>query len=106
MDTAPYQNDLSRRLLMALLPYDDRDGVIWLDGKLVQWREARVHVLIHSLHYGSAVFEGERVYGGRIFKLTEHSTRMRRSAQLLGYEVPWSVEEIDRASNEVVARNK
>ena len=90
---------------MGLLPYDDRDGVIWLDGKLVPWREARVHVLSHSLHYGSAAFEGERVYNGKVFKLTEHSRRLVRSCQLLGYESPYSPEEYERATNEVVSRN-
>jgi len=74
---------------VGLLPYDDRDGVIWLDGEWVPWREARVHVLVHSLHYGSAAFEGERVYNGRVFKLTEHSRRLVRSCQLLGYESPY-----------------
>lgn len=90
---------------MSALPLDDRDGVIWLDGSLVPWREAKLHVLSHSLHYGSAVFEGERVYHGRIFKLHEHSQRLRRSSELLGYELPYSVEEIEQASQTVVAQN-
>lgn len=90
---------------MSALPLDDRDGVIWLDGSLVPWREAKLHVLSHSLHYGSAVFEGERVYHGRIFKLREHSQRLRRSSELLGYELPYSVEEIEQASQTVVAQN-
>jgi branched-chain amino acid aminotransferase len=89
-----------------LLPFDDRDGVIWMDGKLVPWREARAHVLAHSLHYGSAAFEGERVYNGKVFKLAEHSRRLVRSCQLLGYESPYSAEEYERAANEVVARNE
>ncbi|MBI3822562.1 MAG: branched-chain amino acid aminotransferase [Planctomycetes bacterium] len=84
---------------------DDRDGVIWLDGKLVPWREAKLHVLTHSLHYGNAVFEGERVYGGHVFKINEHSTRLLRSAELLGYQLPFSAEELNRATREVVARN-
>jgi branched-chain amino acid aminotransferase len=91
---------------VALLPYDDRDGVIWFDGKLVPWREARLHVLSHSLHYGSAAFEGERVYNGKVFKLREHDERLVRSCQLLGYEIPYSPEELDRATNEVIARNE
>jgi len=86
-------------------PYDDRDGWIWLDGKLVPWREANIHVLTHALHYASAVFEGQRAYGGKVFKLTEHSERLRKSAEILGFELPWSVEEIDAACNEVLKAN-
>jgi branched-chain amino acid aminotransferase len=82
--------------------YDDRDGWIWIDGKMVPWREANVHVLTHALHYASSVFEGQRAYGGEIFKLSEHSARLRKSAELLGFELPWSVEEIDAACNEVL----
>jgi len=82
--------------------YDDRDGQIWFDGRLVPWREAEVHVLTHALHYASSVFEGQRAYGGEIFKLTEHSTRLRKSAALLGFEIPWSVDEIDAACREVL----
>ena len=85
--------------------YDDRDGWIWLDGKLVPWREANIHVLTHALHYASSVFEGQRIYGGRIFKLSEHSQRLRRSAELLGFTLPWSVEEIDAACNQVREAN-
>jgi len=85
--------------------FDDRDGWIWIDGKMVPWREANVHVLTHALHYASSVFEGERAYGGVIFKLSEHSARLRKSAELLGFELPWSVEEIDAACNEVVKAN-
>ncbi|MHA1538458.1 MAG: branched-chain amino acid aminotransferase [Alphaproteobacteria bacterium] len=88
---------------MSLIPFDDRDGEIWLDGKLVPWREASAHVLTHGLHYASSVFEGERVYGGEIFKLTEHSQRLIRSAEILGFEIPYSVAEIDQASRDAVA---
>jgi branched-chain amino acid aminotransferase len=88
---------------MTLVPFDDRDGKIWFDGQLVDWRAAKVHVLTHALHYASCVFEGERVYGGRIFKLVEHSGRLLRSARLLGFEIPWTREEIDAACNSVVA---
>jgi len=87
------------------LNYDDRDGWIWFDGKLVPWREANVHVLTHALHYASSVFEGQRAYGGVIFKLSEHSARLRNSASILGFELPWSVEEIDAACNEVIKAN-
>ena len=69
------------------------------------WREANVHVLTHALHYASSVFEGQRAYGGEIFKLTEHSERLRKSAELLGFEIPWRVEEIDAACREVLAAN-
>jgi len=85
--------------------FDDRDGWIWLDGALVPWREAEVHVLTHALHYASSVFEGQRAYNGTIFKLTEHSERLRRSAQLLGFELPWSTQDIDDACNEVLKAN-
>ncbi len=88
---------------MSLIPFDDRDGEIWLDGKLVPWREANAHILTHGLHYASAVFEGERVYGGEIFKLTEHSERLVRSAGILGFEIPFSVADLDRACRDVVA---
>lgn len=87
---------------MAIIPFDDRDGVIWFDGALVPWREAKVHVLTHGLHYASCVFEGERVYNGSVFKLTEHSERLAKSAELLGFQIPWSVAEIDAATNLVV----
>lgn len=88
---------------MPILPFDDRDGVIWYDGALVPWREARLHVLTHGLHYASSVFEGERVYGGKVFKLTEHSERLVASGRILGFEIPYSVAEIDAATDAVVA---
>ena len=85
--------------------FDDRDGHIWFDGKLVPWRDANVHVLTHALHYASSVFEGQRAYGGEIFELSRHSTRLRRSADLLGFEIPWTVEQIDQACRDVLAAN-
>jgi branched-chain amino acid aminotransferase len=85
--------------------FDDRDGWIWMDGKLVPWREAQVHVLTHAMHYASSVFEGQRAYNGVIFKLSEHSQRLRTSAEILGFDLPWSVAEIDAACNEVLAAN-
>ncbi len=85
--------------------YDDRDGLIWVDGRLVPWREANVHVLTHALHYASSVFEGERAYGGRIFLSRAHSERLRRSAQMIDFEIPWSVDEIEAAKAEVLAAN-
>lgn len=90
---------------MALVPFDDRDGWIWFDGDFVPWREAKTHVLTHGLHYGSSVFEGERMYGGEIFKLTAHSERLKRSAELLDFEIPYSVAEIDAACKETCVRN-
>ena len=80
-----------------LVPFDDRDGVIWMNGRMVPWREAKLHVLTHALHYASAVFEGERVYGGKIFKLTEHTERLAASAKMLGFELPFTIAEIDEA---------
>ena len=86
--------------------FDDRDGWIWFDGKLVPWREANVHILTHAMHYASSVFEGQRAYGGTIFKLDEHSRRLHNSAQILGFEIPWSVEQVSAACNEVIKANK
>ena len=90
---------------MADRPYDRLDGVIWYDGKLAPWGEATLHVCSHGLHYASAVFEGERAYGGEIFKCTEHSERLKRSAQLLDFEIPYSVAEIDAAKRLVLEKN-
>ncbi|WP_370160471.1 branched-chain amino acid aminotransferase [Limimaricola soesokkakensis] len=85
--------------------YDDRDGKIWLDGQLVEWRDANVHILTHALHYASSVFEGERCYDGKIFKGVEHSQRLRKSAELLDFEIPYSVEEIEAAKYAVLEAN-
>src|SRR6201989_2585486 len=90
---------------MSLVPYDDRDGEIWFDGKYVPWREAKIHVLTHGLHYASCVFEGERAYGGEVFRGTEHSERLKRSAQLMDFEIPYSVAEIDAAKRLVLEKN-
>jgi branched-chain amino acid aminotransferase len=91
--------------MMALIPFDDRDGYIWMNGEIIPWREAKVHVLTHGLHYGSSVFEGERAYGGVIYKSTEHSARFRKSAEILDFEIPYSVEELDRAKAAILTRN-
>lgn len=88
---------------MAGVPFDQRDGVIWMNGEMVPWADAKVHVLSHGLHYASAVFEGERAYGGEIFKLTEHTERLHESARLLGFTIPYSVTEIDDACRTVLA---
>jgi len=90
---------------MALVPFDDRDGWIWMDGEFLPWREAKVHVLTHALHYASCVFEGERMYEGEIFKLTEHTERLFRSAEILDFEIPFTVAQIDEACKQMAARN-
>ncbi|MFP3920399.1 MAG: branched-chain amino acid aminotransferase [Dichotomicrobium sp.] len=90
---------------MASVPYDQRDGVIWMNGKLVPWGDAKLHVLSHALHYASCVFEGERAYNGEIFKLTEHSERLTESARILGFDLPYSVAEIDQACRDVLVAN-
>lgn len=90
---------------MAFVPFDDRDGWIWMDGHFVPWRDAKTHVLTHGLHYGSSVFEGERMYDGEIFKLTAHSQRLKRSAELLDFDIPYSVAEIDAACKETCEKN-
>jgi branched-chain amino acid aminotransferase len=87
------------------LPFDQREGVIWYNGQVVPWADAKLHVLSHGLHYGSCVFEGERAYGGVIYKCTEHSERLKRSAQMLDFEIPYSVDEIDAAKKLVLERN-
>ena len=90
---------------MAGPAFDDRDGLIWFDGEMVDWRDAKVHVLTHALHYASSVFEGERMYNGNIFKLTEHSERLHFSANELGFEIPWTVEQINDACMEACKVN-
>ncbi|HOZ31979.1 MAG TPA: branched-chain amino acid aminotransferase [Tabrizicola sp.] len=85
--------------------YDDRDGFIWMDGKLVDWRSANVHILTHAMHYASSVFEGERCYNGKIFKSTEHSERLRMSGDLLDMPLPYSVEEINAAKEATLKAN-
>ena len=90
---------------MATIPFDQRDGWIWFNGEIVPWKEARVHVLTHGLHYGSSVFEGERAYGGVIFKSTEHSVRLHKSAEIMDFTIPFTVEELNAAKDKVVALN-
>lgn len=89
---------------MAGIPFDQLDGHIWYNGEFVEWGDAKVHVLTHGLHYASAVFEGERAYEGKIFKLTEHTERLHASAEMLGFEIPFSVEEIDQACVDVMEK--
>ena len=85
--------------------YDDRDGFIWMDGKLVDWRSAKVHLLTHGLHYGSSVFEGERAYGGRIFESVKHSERLIYSGEQMDIPIPYSVEEIEAAKYAALEAN-
>ncbi|MGC9369132.1 MAG: branched-chain amino acid aminotransferase [Paracoccaceae bacterium] len=85
--------------------YDDRDGKIWMDGQLIDWRDAKVHILTHALHYASSVFEGERAYNGKIFKSVEHSERLKRSANMIDFEIPWTVEQIEKAKYDVLKAN-
>ncbi len=91
--------------MSLVLPLDERDGVIWVDGVLTPWRESKVHVLSHSLHYGNAVFEGERCYGGKVFKLREHTQRLFDSAKLTGMEIPYTPAEVIAATEQVVKEN-
>ncbi len=84
--------------MVPVIPFDDRDGSLWFDGKLIPWREAKIHVLTHGLHYASSVFEGERMYAGRIYKLEEHTARLFESARILDMKIPYTEEEINRAS--------
>ncbi|MFZ5964068.1 branched-chain amino acid aminotransferase [Thalassococcus sp. BH17M4-6] len=85
--------------------YDDRDGKIWMDGQLVDWRSAQVHLLTHALHYASSVFEGERCYNGKIFLSRKHTERLHYSASCLDFEIPYTVDEIEAAKAEVLAAN-
>jgi branched-chain amino acid aminotransferase len=85
-----------------IIPYDERDGALWFDGRLVPWREAKTHVLTHGLHYASCVFEGERAYSGTIYKLHEHTARLFYSAKVLGIKIPFTEDEINRACIEVL----
>ena len=90
---------------MEAIPFDDRDGWIWLDGRLIPWRDARLHVLTHGLHYASAVFEGERAYRGHVFRLREHTQRLIDSSRILGFEIPFTADQIDAACGRVLAAN-
>ena len=86
-----------------MIPYDKRSGKIWYNNELVDWQDVKVHVLSHGLHYASCVFEGERVYDGQIFKLEEHTERFFYSAKRMGFQIPYSKEEINKASNQIVS---
>ena len=90
---------------MVLIPFDDRDGSIWFDGEMVPWRNAKMHCLSHGLHYASLVFEGERVYSGRVFKGAEHTARLRTSAKMLDFDVPVYDDALETAKHEVIKAN-
>ena len=90
---------------MALIPFDDRDGSIWFDGEMVPWRDAKTHSLSHGLHYASLVFEGERVYSGRVFKGGEHTARLRASAKILDFDVPISDDALEAAKHKIIKAN-
>lgn len=96
---------LRKIITMAGPAFDDREGLIWFNGEMVQWRDAQVHVLTHGLHYASSVFEGERAYAGNIFKLRQHTERLFYSADQLGFEIPYSIEDIDAACIETLKVN-
>ena len=90
---------------MALIPFDDRDGYIWLNGEIVPWRDAKTHTLSHALHYASAVFEGERVYSGVVFEGAWHTKRLRQSCNILDFDIPFTDEEVEAAKMAIVEAN-
>ncbi len=90
---------------MSIIPFDQREGSIWFNGEIVPWKDAKVHVLTHGLHYGSSIFEGERAYAGRIFKSREHSIRLHNSAKIMDFELPYSVDQLEAAKAQVVELN-
>ncbi len=89
-----------------MIPYDKRDGKIWYNSELVNWSDVKVHVLSHGLHYASCVFEGERVYDGEIFKLEEHTSRFFHSAKRMGFEIPYSEDQINKACKNIISVQK
>ncbi|NTS31967.1 branched chain amino acid aminotransferase apoenzyme [Phyllobacterium sp. YR620] len=89
---------------MASVPFDQLEGYIWMNGEFVRWSDAKIHVLTHGLHYASSVFEGERAYGGEIFKLNEHTERLHESARILGFKIPFTVEELNDACRKLLAK--
>jgi branched-chain amino acid aminotransferase len=94
-----------KRMTTMAGSYDDRDGKIWMDGKMVEWRDANVHLLTHGLHYASSVFEGERAYNGKIFESRKHSERLHASANYIDFQIPWTIDEIEAAKQEVLTAN-
>ena len=90
---------------MSIIPFDQREGSIWFNGEIVPWKDAKIHVLTHGLHYGSSIFEGERAYAGKIFKSREHSVRLHNSAKIMDFELPYSVDELEVGKAKVVELN-
>jgi len=90
--------------MTEIIPFDKRDGYIWYNGEFTPWQDAKVHILNHGLHYASSIFEGERLYNKKIFKCTEHSARLHKSAEILGFKIPYSVEELDKFKKETAAK--
>ena len=91
---------------MSIIPFDDRDGYIWLNGEMMPWRECKTHVISHGLHYASLVFEGERAYNGKIFKSRDHTNRLFNSAKILDFEIPWTLEKIEDTKLELLETMK
>lgn len=90
---------------MSEIPFDQRDGSIWINGELLPWKESKVHVLSHGMHYASAIFEGERMYNGKIFKSREHAERLHKSGEIMGMKIPYSVDEIEKIKYDVCKAN-
>ncbi|MDD3182796.1 MAG: branched-chain amino acid aminotransferase [Alphaproteobacteria bacterium] len=90
---------------MASESFDNRKGILWIDGQFVDWSEAKIHVLSHALHYASAVFEGERAYNGKVFRLHDHTYRLHRSAQILGFQIPYAPDQINTVTMDLLKRN-
>ena len=89
---------------MEMIPFDNRDGLIWMNGEFIPWNEAKCHVITQGMHYASSVFEGERAYKGKIFKSEEHTERLFKSAETLGIDIPYSQKEINQAKNELIKK--
>ncbi len=105
IDDRIFPQFLKKSIVMTdIIPFDQRDGYIWYNGEFVEWKNAKVHVLNHGLHYASCVFEGERVYNKKIFKSNEHSQRLHKSAEIIGFKVPFSVEQLNAAKEAAVAK--
>ena len=90
---------------MALIPFDEREGFIWMDGEMLPWKEAKLHFLTHALHYGTQVFEGERAYNGQIFKSREHSERLFHSAEIIHMDMTMTIDELEKVKMEVLKAN-
>lgn len=90
---------------MSVLPFDERDGFIWIDGEIKPWRDAKIHVLSHGMHYASSVFEGERMYNGKIFESRKHSERFHKSAEILGMKIPLSIDELEEIKYDICKKN-